>query len=363
VYPALTTWQELENKMSGDLDTLWIGGEGGMEEELVMREKIRFQAIPAAGVHGVGLRALPGNIRKLWKGYCQARSILQEFKPDVLFFTGGFLAVPVAFAGSGYRKVLYVPDIQPALALQTLAFFANQIGLTVEDSKQFFLGFLRKKLTVTGYPIRSELKKWSRSDAQVELKLQPGLPTLLVTGGSKGSRSINQAIIGALPELLPSMQIVHLTGRLDWDAIVDQRDALEKEPSVAIWLERYHPFPFIHEMGAALASADLVVSRAGASILGEYPYFGLPAILVPYPYAWKYQKVNASWLVERGAAVLLPNDELPDKLSRLVKDILLDPILLKKMQVSSRLLSRPDAVSNIAELVLREAMQRKRSLS
>jgi UDP-N-acetylglucosamine--N-acetylmuramyl-(pentapeptide) pyrophosphoryl-undecaprenol N-acetylglucosamine transferase len=363
VYPALTTWQELENKMPGDLDILWIGGEGGMEEELVRREKIRFQAIPAAGVHGVGLRALPGNIRKLWKGYYQARSILQEFKPDVLFFTGGYLAVPVAFAGSGYRKVLYVPDIQPALALQTLAFFANQIALTVEDSKQFFLGFFKKKLNVTGYPIRSELKKWSRSDAQVELKLQPGLPTLLVTGGSKGSRSINQAVLSALPDLLPLMQIVHLTGRLDWDAIVDQRDALEKEPSVRTWLGRYHLFPFLHEMGAALASADLVVSRAGASILGEYPYFGLPAILVPYPYAWKYQKVNASWLVERGAAVLLPNDELPVKLSRMVKDILLDPNLLEKMQVSSRFLSRPDAAGNIAELVLREAMQRKRSLS
>ncbi len=116
-------------------------------------------------------------------------------------------------------------------------------------------------------------------------------------------------------------------------------------------------------MGAALASADLVVSRAGASILGEYPYFGLPAILVPYPYAWKYQKVNASWLVERGAAILLPNDELPGKLSRSVKDILLNPNLLEKMQVSSRLLSNRNAVSSIAELVIQVAKQEKRSVS
>ncbi len=245
MYPALTTWQEIDNKMPGMLETLWIGGEGGMEEELVIRENIRFQAIAAAGVHGVGLRALPGNLRKLWLGYRQARNILHEFKPDILFFTGGYLAVPVALAAPGYQKVLFVPDIQPALALQTLAFFADQIAITVEESKHFFQGWLRKKLTVTGYPIRAELKKWSQSDAQVELDLQPDLPTLLVTGGSKGSRSINQAVMNALPDLLPLMQIVHLTGKLDWDAIVTQREALEKEPSMQALLDRYHPFPFL----------------------------------------------------------------------------------------------------------------------
>jgi UDP-N-acetylglucosamine--N-acetylmuramyl-(pentapeptide) pyrophosphoryl-undecaprenol N-acetylglucosamine transferase len=349
--------------MPGMVETLWIGGEGGMEEELVKREQIHFQAIPSAGVHGVGLRVLPGNIRKLWLGYRQARNILHEFKPDILFFTGGYLAVPVALAAPGYQKVLYVPDIQPALALQTLAFFADQIAITVEDSKQFFQGWLRKKLTVTGYPIREELKKWSRSGAQQELGLLPELPTLLVTGGSKGSRSINQAVMNALPDLLPVMQIVHLTGRLDWDTIVTQREALKNESSVQAWLGRYHAFPFLHEMGAALASADLVVSRAGASILGEYPYFGLPAILVPYPYAWKYQKVNANWLIERGAAVLLQNDELPEKFSKLVKEILLDKHHLEKMQSSSRLLSNPNAVSTIAELVVQVAKQGKRSVS
>jgi UDP-N-acetylglucosamine:LPS N-acetylglucosamine transferase len=87
-------------------------------------------------------------------------------------------------------------------------------------------------------------------------------------------------------------------------------------------MARYHAYPFLHEMGQALAAADLVVSRAGASALGEYPLFGLPAILVPYPYAWRYQKVNADYLARRGAAVRLNDEDLPARLAGEVRALL-----------------------------------------
>ena len=114
---------------------LWVGGAGGMEADLVKREGVRFEAIPAGQVHGVSLRALPGNLWQLGRGFLAARRILRKFRPDVLLFTGGYLAVPMAFAARLLRQgksLLFVPDIEPGWALKTLARFADQIALSVE---------------------------------------------------------------------------------------------------------------------------------------------------------------------------------------------------------------------------------------
>ena len=361
MYPALTTWLALSEKLPDSLETLWVGGEGGMEADLVKRAGIRFDAIPAAGVHGVGLKALPGNVRRLLRGYHAARAILNDFQPDVLFFTGGFVAIPVAVAAAArtaaHRKpaVLFVPDIEPALALTALAFVSRKIAVVVEDSRRKFYTFLRKRLVVTGYPVRPDFKNVSREEALQQLGLTADLPVLLVSGGSKGARSLNRALLQALPELLPSMQIIHLTGSLDWPEIQAKQEELRGRETVAAWIERYHPFPYLHEMGAALAAADLVVSRAGASSLGEYPHFGLPAILVPYPFAWKYQKVNAAWLAERGAAQVLADEDLPGSLSQAVLSLIENRGRLEAMRAASKALAKPGAANLIAELLIQTA--------
>src|SRR5262249_55197684 len=138
---------------------------------------------------------------------------------------------------------------------------------------------------------------------------------------SQGARSINQAVVPYLPALLEMTQVLHISGEADWEVAQSARAALTSEQR-----SRYRAFPYLHEeMGAALASADLVVSRAGASSLGEFPFFGLPAILVPYPHAWRYQMVNADFLAERGAAVILKDEFLKDELIRVVKDLLANP--------------------------------------
>ncbi|NJN79254.1 MAG: UDP-N-acetylglucosamine--N-acetylmuramyl-(pentapeptide) pyrophosphoryl-undecaprenol N-acetylglucosamine transferase [Anaerolineales bacterium] len=138
VYPALSVYEALKNK-DANLETLWVGGESGMEEALVNRAGISYRSIPAAGVHGVGLRALPRNIFKLTRGISESRKILNKFKPDVLFFTGGYVAAPMAFAGRNIPIVLYVPDIEPGLALKFLANFADVITLTADVSKNIFI--------------------------------------------------------------------------------------------------------------------------------------------------------------------------------------------------------------------------------
>jgi len=326
--------------VSDDTDILWVGSEGGMEAELVARANLPYRGIRAAGVHGVSLRQLPGNLVKLWQGYKQSKQILKEYKPDVIMFTGGYLAIPMALAGLTIRTLLFVPDIEPGLALKTLARFSDKIAVSVEDSRRFFTK--KEKVEVTGYPLRQDLMKWTKADALAYFGFSSEKPVILFTGGSSGARSINKAVITILKDLLKHYQVIHLTGHLDWETV---RAATSNLP------QTYQAFPYLHEMGAAYAAADLVVSRAGASVLGEYPFFGLPAILVPYPYAWRYQKVNADYLVEREAAILLEDQYLQTQLFAQVEMLVQDKARLQHMQRSMKALSQPQAAERIAHLL------------
>ena len=347
VYPALAVHQALKNRQP-NVETLWVGGEGGMEEELVKRAGISYRAIPAAGVHGVGLRALPGNLAKLGRGMIESRNILREFDPHVLFFTGGYVAAPMAVAGHDLPIVLYVPDIEPGLALKFLAYFSDVITVTASDSQKYFSR--PERIIPSGYPLRADLKAWSREEVLHRFGLDPDVPTLLVTGGSKGARSINMAVLKNLTELLETAQVIHITGQLDWATV--EEDTMKLPDDLK---QRYHIMPYLHEMGAALAAADLVLSRAGASTLGEYPLFGLPAVLVPYPYAWRYQKVNADYLAERNAAVILQDELLEDKLLPVIKDILLNENKREAMRAAMQRLSQPGAADMIASQLVKLA--------
>jgi undecaprenyldiphospho-muramoylpentapeptide beta-N-acetylglucosaminyltransferase len=344
VYPALAVHDALLAKHA-NLETLWVGGEGGMEEELVKRAGFSYRSIPAAGVHGVGLRALPGNLARLSRGVIASRHILKDFQPDVLFFTGGYVAAPMAFAGRNIPTLLYVPDIEPGLALKFLSRFADRVALTAPDSKKYFPR--QEGLVLTGYPLRADLMAWSREKATRHFGLSPAKPTLLVTGGSKGARSINMAVLKHLNEFLGMAQVVHITGSLDWPVVENAASELPAALKV-----NYRAMPYSHEIGAALACADLVVSRAGASSLGEYPFFGLPAILVPYPYAWRYQKVNADYLSERGAAVILQDERIADELPILVRDLLENQHKREAMRAAMQSLSQPHASDAIASQLL-----------
>jgi len=342
VYPALSILQAIGNRVS---EVLWVGGEGGMEADLVASKGIPFKAVPAAGVHGVGLARLPGNLVKLVKGITASKRILRDFDPDVLLFTGGFVAVPMALAGIKWNSLLYVPDIEPGLALKALAFFSDKIALTAEESSVFFRN--RKKLVVTGYPTREDFQKMDKEKSRVLLGLKTSLPVLLVIGGSKGAHLINQAVLPNLQNLLMDFQVIHLTGEADWQTCQDVKTNLPLEMA-----QNYHPYSYLHdEINAAFSAADLAISRAGASILGELPLMGLPAILVPYPFAWRYQKVNADHLVKNDAAVVISNAELETKLAPTVRQLFSDPSKLSLMSRAMSGLATPHASARLADLV------------
>jgi UDP-N-acetylglucosamine--N-acetylmuramyl-(pentapeptide) pyrophosphoryl-undecaprenol N-acetylglucosamine transferase len=335
----------LQELADDGLELLWVGGEGGMETELVARAGLPFITLPAAGLHGVGLLALPRNLWQLARGYFVARRVLRDFKPDVLFFTGGFVAAPMALAGSRVPTLAFVPDIKPGFTLRFIARFADVIAAVAEESKQYF----RKpeRVQVTGYPVRTEIRKWERDAARKHFALAGNVPTLLVFGGSKGARTINESVIRALPELLADMQIIHVSGEANWAEVQANQAALPPQ-----WAARYHAFPYLHDdMGAAFAAADLALCRAGASTLGELPLFGLPAVLVPIPLKGHLQAENAAYLQNRGAAFILPDEQMSAELVKTLRGLLNDKTRLNAMRVAMAALAAPDAAKQIAALL------------
>jgi UDP-N-acetylglucosamine:LPS N-acetylglucosamine transferase len=266
-----------------------------------------------------------------------------------MFFTGGYVGVPVALAGWKVPKVAYVPDIEPALALKVIGLTVDVTAVTTEESRKFFRD--GQKVVVSGYPTRPGIRNIDKQSGKETLNLHDEKPVVLVFGGSRGARSINFALWKILEELLHGAQVLHITGRLDWDRVEEVKLSLSEDLT-----NDYHAFPYLHdEMGAALASADLVVSRAGAATLGEYPIFGLPAILVPYPHAWRYQKVNADHLCKLGAAMQIRDEELEAQLLPTVLGLLQDPRQLQRMGEAARMAAAPSATRVIASEIERVA--------
>jgi UDP-N-acetylglucosamine--N-acetylmuramyl-(pentapeptide) pyrophosphoryl-undecaprenol N-acetylglucosamine transferase len=272
-------------------------------------------------------------------GTIQAWRLIGKRKPQALLLTGGWVGLPVAVAARlrGVPALIYLPDIEPGLAIKRLAPLARRVAATTGDSRRYFPP---GKVVITGYPIRESIRSATRDAAVAHFRLDPQRETLLVFGGSRGARTINNAVLDILPVLLSDgWQIIHVTGTLDWADIEQRRASLSETHD----LSHFHAYPYLHDdMGLAMSAADLVVCRSGASTLGELPYFGLPAILVPYPFAWRYQKVNADWLAERGAALVMPDETMKTDLLASIRCLRIDTTRLNSMKAAALALAQPE---------------------
>ncbi len=340
MYPALSVADAIKR---GETTSLYIGAEGEIEETLVPRAGLSLETIPGGGLHGVGPLRFVRNLLQLARGFVQAWRIVGRFRPDVLFLTGGYVSVPVAGATWLRRRpiVVYLPDVEPGLAIKLLSRLATRVAVTVEASRQYL-----PKVVVTGYPLRPEFHQVERQAVRKDFGIGREEKVLLVFGGSRGARTINRAIGDVLEPLLARMHLLHVSGRLDIKECRARRDELPAEVQA-----RYHLFDYVHDFAQALAAADLVVARAGAGTLGEFPFFGLPAILVPYPYAWRYQKVNADYLVSQGAAIRLNDADMRQQLWPTIEALLNDAERLGCMSANARKLARPGAAANLADLL------------
>jgi UDP-N-acetylglucosamine--N-acetylmuramyl-(pentapeptide) pyrophosphoryl-undecaprenol N-acetylglucosamine transferase len=217
---------------------------------------------------------------------------------------------------------------------------ATKVACTVDAS---LASLPSGKGVVTGYPVRAQFAQATRAEGIARFGLDPALRTLLVTGGSLGAHRINAAIAEALPRLLVQAQVLHVTGREDGEWLTEQRELLPPDLR-----SRYHVYPYTEDMAYAMAASDLAVTRAGASTLGELPIMGLPAIVIPG--AFSDQQVNAQYLVQRGAAVMLGSDELV-RLEGEVLRLLNDDTTRDAMAAAMRALARPDAAERLATLM------------
>jgi UDP-N-acetylglucosamine:LPS N-acetylglucosamine transferase len=319
-----------------------------MEQSVVPRTSIPLVKIAGGGLHGVGLRNFSANLLRLLRGFFQAWRILGRFRPNVVFLTGGYVSVPVAIAAWLRRRpsLVYLPDVEPGWAITASSRIARRVAVNVDASQRY----LAAKVVVTGYPLRTEFhqdQQHLRKITRERLGIAPEEQVLLVIGGSRGAQSINQALADVLEQVLAQAQVIHISGKLGAEACRARKEALPAGAGM-----RYHFFDYIHEMAQVLAAADLVVARAGAATLGEFPFFGLPAILVPYPYAWRYQKVNADYLAERGAAIQLNDEDMGRQLWPTIEALLNDADRLSEMSSNARALARPDAAAHLADLVI-----------
>jgi UDP-N-acetylglucosamine--N-acetylmuramyl-(pentapeptide) pyrophosphoryl-undecaprenol N-acetylglucosamine transferase len=353
IYPALAAATELMALGVSRENILWIGAEGEMEETLVPRAGLRLETISCGPIVGVSLATRARNATRLVRGLGTATGHVDRFRPNVMLMTGGYMAAPVALAARRRRVpiVIYLPDVEPGSTIRAVIPLARRIACTTEGSRAFVP---ENKMVVTGYPVRADVRaarSLTRVEALATFELTPGRPTLFVFGGSRGARNINRALMAALPTLLERAQVIHVSGALTWPEVEANAAQLPAERRAY-----YRPYPYLHdEMGAAFRAADLVMARAGASMLGECPAFGLPSILVPLTFAWRYQKVNADYLTERGAALQLVDETLADTLLPAVLGLLFDREALARMSAAAAALDRPDAAVELARLVLAEA--------
>jgi UDP-N-acetylglucosamine--N-acetylmuramyl-(pentapeptide) pyrophosphoryl-undecaprenol N-acetylglucosamine transferase len=348
VYPALAIAEAIHTYHPAS-KLFFIGSIGGFERPLVEQGGVMFDAydeVRAGPLHGVNpLRAIR-SLFEMAAGTLSAWRLLAKHRPDVVLLTGGWVGFPAALAAWLRRTpvLIFLPDIEPALSIKVLRYFATQIALAIPESASYFAP---GKTVVTGYPIRDAVESATRQDAIAHFNLDPTCQTLLVFGGSRGAHTINVALLGILPQLLADgIQVIHIGGTTTFEWLSEQASAMADHP-------HYHLHDYLHgpEMGLALAAADLVVSRAGAGILGEFPLFGLPSVLVPYPYAWRYQKVNADYLAERGAAVVLPDETMTTDLYPQLNALFTNTAQLATMRQQVKKLAQPGSARRLAAVL------------
>jgi UDP-N-acetylglucosamine--N-acetylmuramyl-(pentapeptide) pyrophosphoryl-undecaprenol N-acetylglucosamine transferase len=299
LFPAVAIAEELLAQ-DAQAEVLFVGTERGLESRMLPKLGLPLATVDMVGVVGRGWRGKLQLLPKLIKSFWQARRILADFRPDLVIGVGGYASVPALLAAKlkGIPYLLHEQNAIAGLSNRLLGRGAARVCVSFDSSRD---SFPAARVVVTGNPVRPALE-------QVSVQL-PQEGTLLIFGGSRGARAINQTLIEMLPLLQQWPQrprILHQTGEEDFTSV--QRAYREAG------LDENQVVPFIDDMAMAYAAASLVVCRAGATSLAELTVCGRPAILIPFPFAAAdHQTVNARVLEREGAAQLLAQSELTAK--------------------------------------------------
>jgi UDP-N-acetylglucosamine--N-acetylmuramyl-(pentapeptide) pyrophosphoryl-undecaprenol N-acetylglucosamine transferase len=345
IYPALALIREIQ-KENKDAEFLYIGTINGLESKLVPRENIAFKSIHITGFKRKLSFENVKTIIRFLKGVTDSKRILKEFKPDIVIGTGGYVCGPVVYAAAKLRipTIIHEQNSVPGLTNKFLSRYVNKIAICFEEAKNYFPG---DKVVFTGNPRASEVIGKDGIKGRLSAGLSTTMPAVLIFGGSRGARPINEAVVKALSELAEKpYQVLYITGDVHYEAVKKEAELIGSPRNVVIQ-------PFIHNMPEVLAGIDLVVSRAGATTLAEITSLGIPSVLVPSPYVTNnHQEKNARSLSNHGAAELLLEKDLnSNSLVNSIDQILLNNEIVKEMKVKAKKIGVPDSAERLYSLM------------
>ncbi|GAA1256922.1 undecaprenyldiphospho-muramoylpentapeptide beta-N-acetylglucosaminyltransferase [Kitasatospora nipponensis] len=362
-YPALTAVRTLQARLAAagrTLEVLWVGTAEGLEARVTAAEGIPFATVATGKVRRSSnplKLASPANIKDMGRvplGVAQARSIVAEFRPDVVLATGGYVAVPVSLAARMCRRPLVVHEqtVRLGLANRSLARAATRFAVSSESTIEFLPESARKAAVVTGNPVRPEVLTGHPDKAVQALGLwafDRARPTVYVTGGAQGSQQINDLVRDVLPWLLTQANVVHQCGPAHEEAL--RRAAAGLPGDLA---GRYLVTGFVGpELPDVLALADVVISRSGAGTIAELTALGKASVLIPLATsAGNEQAHNARHLHDSGAAVALLGQTTPHTLRDAVAPLLADSARRADIAHQARSHGRPDAADRLVDVLV-----------
>ncbi len=328
------------------------------DQEALFQNDISYRPMPAGKVRRYfAISNITDFFRTIYGSVFSFFVLLADI-PDVVFSKGGFASVPVVLAAHwlGVPIVIHESDSKPGRANLFAAKYAERIAVTYESSIEYFPVAVRSKIARVGIPIRAALAHPLPEGAAQELKLDPSVPTVLIIGGSLGSKRINDTVIQGLPQILEFANVIHQTGKNNFAEVQSTAGVLLEN---SMHKERYHVFPYLSQdsMREAAGAAALVVSRAGSTSITEISLWGKPAILIPIPETVSHdQRTNAYAYAHTGAAIVLEEDNLtPNIVASEIRRITADHALSARMSEHSKGFANPQAARVIAEELLRIA--------
>jgi len=343
--PGLALADELRRRLPG-ARVVFVGTGRPLEEHLVPRAGFELLVLPAPRRPRSAAQALRFPF-SLWRSFRRAAAVLRDLKPDVVVGLGGYGSFPTVVAA----RRLHVPVVLleqnsiPGRANRWLSRLAREVYVQFESARHLL--HFKDRVHVLGNPLRRGIAEGSRQAACEKFSLDSRLKTLLILGGSQGASPINRAVCDALPVLAASglLQVVHQTGLRDFWWVASRYRELGVKSHVSA---------FIEEIPDALALADLIVARSGATTLAEIAAVGRPSVLVPYPHAAdNHQYLNARTFEAAGAALLRADSQLDGPaLASLVMDLMADDPRRDAMAHASRALARPHATSDVCDRIL-----------
>lgn len=346
---SVTPLIALYEALSKPVQAVWIGTRSGPERELVCEYHMPFRAIFSGKLR----RYL--SIKNFFDpilfciGMVQAARVISVFRPDYIIGAGGYVSVPVIWAGWLLKKKIIILqlDIQPSLTNLMTHFFAQKIALACEEQKIYFPA---RKSVVTGIPVRKKVhdlarqaydREWRGPLRQAHGISDDALPVVLIVGGGTGALSLNHCVYDALGELTRISHVVHVTGK-----------GKGSVPAGSYIRERYHAYEFLkEELIEYAAFADCVVTRAGMGMLSELSVLGKPTIIIPIPQS--HQEKNAVYFERQkhAAIYLVQNDITAEKFVRAIQRVLKDDALRQELSQNMKLALPQDGAQNVKGLI------------